>query len=51
MENTYFRSDTKYDDNLTFKISAHFFNIKDENSTLWNYRDQDRLTLKVQYQF
>jgi hypothetical protein len=43
--------DYKYEDNLKFEVSFLKLEIKNEESQLKEYRDEERLTLKAQYQF
>lgn len=43
--------DYKYYDDLKFEVSFLKLEIKNEESQLWEYRDEERLTFKAQYQF
>jgi hypothetical protein len=43
--------DYKYYDDLKFEVSFLKLEIKNEESPLWEYRDEERLTFKGQYQF
>lgn len=38
-------------DNIQIKTDYTFFNIKDENSYMWIYRNEDRVGLEIQYSF
>jgi hypothetical protein len=43
--------DYKYYDHLKFDVAFLKLNITNEKSQLWEYRNEERLTLKIQYQF
>lgn len=43
--------DYKYYDDLKFEVSFLTLTIDNEESHLWEYRHEERLTFKVQYQF
>jgi hypothetical protein len=46
-----FRLTRDVTDNFQFIASAGIFNIRDEKSALWVYKDEDRLTMEIKYFF
>lgn len=46
-----FKTEYKYYDDLKFEASLLKLDIKNDESQLWFYRDEERLTFKIQYQF
>ncbi|MCP4755705.1 MAG: hypothetical protein GY866_32985 [Proteobacteria bacterium] len=40
-----------WDDHLTFELQGFYPDLSDEEGQMWSFRDQKRITARVQYQF
>ena len=45
------RTTYKWDDDITLYLDGFYLDVKDEESDLWDYRDQKQIVAKAQYQF